>query len=99
MSYREIEDKLQLIFPFIWLIVMLCLASQGSRIGDIGITENEKRRIEEAHIARQVELLDERDRKRRRGKLPSPPSARHLDDGIQGDIPIEDLMKGLKGFL
>ena len=99
MSYREIEDKLQLIFPFIWLIVMLCLASQGSRIGDIGITENEKRRIEEAHIARQVELLDERHRKRRMGKLPSPPSARHLDDGIQGDIPIEDLMKGLKGFL
>ena len=99
MSYREIEDKLQLIFPFIWLIVMLCLASQGSRIGDIGITENEKRRIEEAHIARQVELLDERDRKRRMGKLPSPPSARHLDDGIQGDIPIENLMKGLKGFL
>ena len=99
MSYREIEDKLQLIFPFIWLIVMLCLASQGSRIGDIGITENEKRRIEEADIARQVALLNERDRKRRMGKLPSPPSARHLDDGIQGDIPIEDLMKGLKGFL
>ncbi len=99
MSYREIEDKLQLIFPFIWLIVMLCLASQGSRIGDIGITENEKRRIEEAHIARQVALINERDRKRRMGKLPSPPSARNLDDGIQGDIPIEDLMKGLKGFL
>ena len=99
MSYREIEDKLQLILPFVFLITMFCLASQGSRIGDIGITENEKRRIEEAHIARQVELLDERDRKRRMGKLPSPPSARHLDDGIQGDIPIEDLMKGLKGFL
>ena len=99
MSYRKIEDKLRLIFPFIWLIVMLCLASQGSRIGDIGITENEKRRIEEAHIARQVALINERDRKRRMGKLPSPPSARHLDDGIQGDIPIEDLMKGLKGFL
>ena len=78
---------------------MFCLASQGSRIGDIGITENEKRRIEEADIARQVTLLNERDRKRRMGKLPSPPSARHLDDGIQGDIPIEDLMKGLKGFL
>ena len=91
--------SLRIIFPIVWLIAMLYLASQGSRIGDIGITENEKRRIEEAHIARQVELLDERDRKRRMGKLPSPPSARHLDDGIQGDIPIEDLMKGLKGFL
>ena len=78
---------------------MFCLASQGSRIRDIGITENEKRRTEEADIARRVTLLNERDRKRRMGKLPSPPSARHLDDGIQGDIPIEDLMKGLKGFL
>ena len=91
--------SLRLIFPIVFLITMLSLASQGDRIGDIGITENEKRRIEEADIARQVALLNERDRKRRMGKLPSPPSARHLDDGIQGDIPIEDLMKGLKGFL
>ncbi len=99
MSYREIEDKLQLILPFVFLITMFYLVSQGSRYEDMGMTQIEKRRIEEADIARRVKLIDERDRKRRMGKLPSPPSARNLDDGIQGDIPIEDLMKGLKGFL
>ena len=99
MHHGYIKDKLQLILPFVFLTTMFYLVSQGSRIRDIGITQNEKRRIEEADIARQVALLNERDRKRRMGKLPSPPSARHLDDGIQGDIPIEDLMKGLKGFL
>ena len=99
MSYRKIEDKLRLIFPFIWLIVMLCLASQGSRIGDIGITENEKRMIEEAHIARQVALINERDRKRDLKNHHPSPRAHSLGDGIQGDIPIEDLRMGLKGFL
>ena len=85
----------------VFLCTMFYLVSyEGrSRYENMGISENEKRRIEEADIARQVTLLNERDRKRRMGKLPSPPSARHLDDGIQGDIPIEDLMKGLKGFL
>ena len=83
----------------VFLGTMLYLASQGDRHENIGISQVEERRIEEADIARQVALLNERDRKRRMGKLPSPPSARHLDDGIQGDIPIEDLMKGLKGFL
>ena len=91
--------SLRLIFPFIWLIVMFYLASQGSRIGDIGITENEKRRIEEANITRQVALLDERDRKREMENLNPTHRAQRLDDGLQGDIPIEDLMKGLKGFL
>ena len=99
MHHGYIKDKLQLILPFIWLIVKFCLASQGSRIGDIGITENEKRRIEEADIARQVALLNERDRKRRMGKLPSPPSARHLDDGIQGDRSIMELIEGFRGLL
>ena len=99
MSYIEIEDKLQLILPFVFLITMFCLASQGSRIGDIGITENEKRRIEEAHIARQVALINERDRKRDLKNHHPSPRAHSLGDGIQGDIPIEDLMKGLKGFL
>ena len=103
MSYREIEDKLQLILPFVFLITMFYLASQGSRIRDIGITENEKRRIEEAEIARQVALINERDRKRvLRSELekhhPSP-RAHSLADGIQGDIPIGSLMEGLRGFL
>ena len=83
----------------VFLCTMLYLASQGSRIGDIGITENEKRRIEEAHIARQVALINERDRKRDLKNHHPSPRAHSLDDGIQGDIRIEDLMKGLKGFL
>ena len=95
--------SLRLIFPFIWLIAMFSLASQGSRIGDIGITENEKRRTEEADIARQVALLDERDRKRElksefKKHHPSP-RAHILDDGIQGDKSIMELMDGFRGFL
>ena len=85
----------------VFLCTMFYLVSyEGrSRYENMGISQVEERRIEEADRTRQVALLNERDRKRRMGKLPSPPSARHLDDGIQGDIPIEDLMKGLKGFL
>ena len=99
MHHGYIKDKLQLIFPFIWLIVMLCLASQGSRIGDIGITENEKRRIEEADIARQVTLLNERDRKRELKSHHPYPRAQSLGDGIQGDKSIMELMDGFRGFL
>ena len=91
--------SLRLIFPIVFLITMLSLASQGDRIGDIGITENEKRRIEEADIARQVALLNERDKKRELESHHPYPRAHRLDDGIQGDIPIQDLLKGLKGFL
>ena len=87
----------------VFLCTMLYLASQGDRHENLGITQIEKRRIEEAEIARQVALINERDRKRElKSELerhhPSP-KAHSLGDGIQGDIPIEDLMKGLKGFL
>ena len=99
MSYREIEDKLQLILPFVFLITMFYLVSQGSRYENMGITQIEKRSIEETDIARRVALLDERDRKKELLKKSPHPRAHNLDDGIQGDIPIEDLMKGLKGFL
>jgi hypothetical protein len=89
----------------VFIITMLYLVSyEGrSRYEDVGITQIEKREIEEAEIARQVAHINERDRKRElRSELekhhPSP-RAHSLGDGIQGDIPIEDLMKGLKGFL
>ena len=99
MSYREIEDKLQLILPFVFLITMFYLVSQGSRFEDTGLTYDERVKIFEADNARYVESLEERDRKKElRNKSPHP-RAHNLDDGIQGDIPIEDLMKGLKGFL
>ena len=99
MSYREIEDKLQLILPFVFLITMFYLVSQGSRFEDMGMTQIEKRKIEEADIARRVELIEERDRKKElRNKNPHP-RAHNLDDGIQGEIPIENLMEGLRGLL
>ena len=91
--------SLRLIFPIVWLIAMLYLASQGDRHENTGITQIEKRRIEEAEIARQVALINERDRKRDLKNHHPSPRAHSLGDGIQGDIPIEDLMKGLKGFL
>ena len=91
--------SIRLIFPFIWLIAMISLASQGSRIGDIGITENEKRRTEEADRTRQVALLNERDRKRELKSHHPYPRAHSLDDGIQGDISIMELMEGFRGFL
>ena len=91
--------SLRLIFPIVWLIAMISLASQGDRIGDIGITENEKRRIEEADIARQVELINERDRKRELKSHHPYPRAHRLDDGIQRDKSIKELMDGFRGFL
>ena len=83
----------------VFLVTMLYLASQGDRHENLGITQIEKRRIEEAEIARQVALINERDRKRDLKNHHPSPRAHSLGDGIQGDIPIEDLMKGLKGFL
>ena len=89
----------------VFLCTMFYLVSDEgrSRYENTGISQVEERRIEEADIARQVAVLDERKRKRElRSELekhhPSP-RAHSLGDGIQGDIPIEDLMKGLKGFL
>ena len=89
----------------VFLCTMFYLVSyEGrSRYENMGISQVEERRIEEADRTRRVALLNERDRKRdlkRELKKHHPsPRAQHLGDGIQGDIPIEDLMKGLKGFL
>ncbi len=91
--------SIRLIFPFIWLITMFSLASQGSRIGDIGITENEKRKTEEADIARRVTLLNERDKKRELESHHPYPRAQSLDDGLQGEISIMELMEEYRGFL
>ena len=91
--------SLRLIFPIVWLIAMISLASQGDRIGDIGITENEKRSIEEADIARQVTLLNERDKKRELKSHHPYPRAHRLDDGIHGDKSIKELMDGFRGLL
>ena len=83
----------------VFLCTMFYLASQGDRFENIGITQIEKRRIEEAEIARQVALINERDRKRDLKNHHPSPRAHSLGDGIQGDIPIGSLMEGLRGFL
>ena len=48
MSYREIEDKLQLILPFVFLIVMFYLVSQGSSFEYTGLSYDQRMKLEEA---------------------------------------------------
>ena len=85
----------------VFLCTMFYLVSyEGrSRYENMGISQVEKRRIESANTRRLVALIDERDRKREMENLNPTHRAQRLDDGLQGDIPIEDLLKGLKGFL
>ena len=78
---------------------MLYLASQGDRHENIGISQVEERRIEEADIARQVAHIKERDRKREFDKHHPSPRAHQLGDGIQGDTSIMELMDEFRGFL
>ena len=85
----------------VFLCTMFYLVSyEGrSRYENMGISQVEKRRIESANTRRLVALIDERDRKREMEKLNPTHRAQRLDDGLQDDIPIQDLLKGLKGFL
>ena len=92
---------LQISVVVVFLCMMFYLVSyEGrSRYENMGISQVEKRRIESANTRRLVALIDERDRKREMENLNPTHRAQRLDDGLQGDIPIEDLLKGLKGFL
>ena len=87
----------------VFIVTMLYLASQGDRHENTGITQIEKRNIEEAEITRQVAHIKERDRKRElKRELESHhpyPRAQNLDDGTQGDKSIMELMDGFRGFL
>ena len=87
----------------VFLCTMFYLASQGDRFENIGITQIEKRNIEESDRARQVAHIKERDRKRElKRELESHhpyPRAQNLDDGTQGDKSIMELMDGFRGFL
>jgi hypothetical protein len=98
MSYSYIEDKLQLILPFVFLIVMLCLASQGSRF-EPSMAYDEQRKIFETNNAREVALINKRDSRRKLGSRHPYPRAHRLDDGIQGDKSIKELMDGFWGLL
>jgi hypothetical protein len=90
-TYRKIEDKLQLILPFVVLGFMLYLASGVDR-RNYSPTYLEQKVIFEAKLEKAIA----RDKENLNRKIPM---VRRLDDGIQGDIPIQDLMKGLKGYL
>ena len=90
-TYRKIEDKLQLILPFVVLGFMLYLASGVDR-KNYSPTYLEQKVIFEANLEKAIA----RDKENLNRNIPM---ARRLDDGIQGDIPIQDLMKGLKGYL
>ena len=90
-TYRKIEDKLQLILPFVVLGFMLYLASGADR-RNYSPTYLEQKVIFEANLEKAIA----RDKENLNRNIPM---ARRLDDGIQGDIPIQDLMKGLKGYL
>ena len=90
-TYRKIEDKLQLILPFVVLGFMLYLASGVDR-RNYSPTYLEQKVIFEAKLEKAIA----RDKENLNRNIPM---VRRLDDGIQGDIPIQDLMKGLKGYL
>jgi hypothetical protein len=85
----------------VFLCTMFYLVSfEGrSRYENMGISQVEERRIEEADRTRQVTLLNERDKKRELESHHPYPRAQSLDDGIQGDIPIMELMEGFRGLL
>jgi hypothetical protein len=85
----------------IFICTMLYLVNyEGrSRYEDMGISQVEERRIEEADRTRRVALLDEQDRKSELERHHPSPRAHNLGNGSQGDIPIGSLMEGLRGFL
>ena len=84
----------------IWIPFLLLISGfpdhwdgKGGMINDVRIKLHEK------ETARLVAEMEERDKK----KLRPSHRGQRLDDGIQNDrrdnIPIEELMKGLRGFL
>ena len=90
-TYIKVVEKLKIIFSIVFLMTMLYLASQGDR-RNYSPTYLEQKVIFEANLEKAIA----RDKENLNRNIPM---ARRLDDGIQGDIPIQDLMKGLKGFL
>ena len=80
----------------IWIPFLLLIAEFPSHWdGNGGLLNDERIELHEKETARLVAEMEEKENKEIR---PSH-RARRLRDGVQDDIPIEDLMKGLKGFL
>ena len=80
----------------IWIPFLLLIAEFPSHWdGNGGLLNDERIKLHEKETARLVAEMEEKENKEIR---PSH-RTRRLHDGVQDDIPIEDLMKGLKGAL
>ena len=84
----------------IWVPFLLLISGFPDHwVGKGGMINDERIKLHEKETARLVAEMEERDKKKLR---PSHRGLR-LDDGIQSDkrdnIPIEELMKGFRGFL
>ena len=84
----------------IWIPFLLLISGFPSHWdGNGGILNDDRIKLHEEEGARLVAEMEERDKK----KLRPSHRGQRLDDGIQNDrrdnIPIEELMKGLRGFL
>ena len=84
----------------IWISFLLLISGFPSHWdGNGGMLNDDRIKLHEEEGARLVAEMEERDKK----KLRPSHRGQRLDDGIQSDrrdnIPIEELMKGLRGFL
>ena len=84
----------------IWIPFLLLISGFPDHWdGKGGMINDERIRLNEIDQARRLTAIEERDKK----KLRPSHRGQRLDDGIQSDrrdnIPIEELMKGFRGFL
>ena len=88
------------LIQLIWVPFLLLISGFPDHWdGKGGMINDERIKLHEKETARLVAEMEERDKK----KLRPSHRGQRLDDGIQNDrrdnIPIEELMKGLRGFL
>jgi len=79
----------------IWIPFLLLISGFPDWGGKGGMLNDDRIKLHEKKTARLVAEMEEKENKEIR---PSH-RTRRLHDGVQDDIPIEDLMKGLKGVL
>jgi hypothetical protein len=89
----DLQTKLGVVF----ILGMLVLACIGDRYESIGVSYDVKLKAEEADIARRVSLLNKEKVKKAEPKTEH--RAERMDDGLQGDVPVRELMEGMRGFL
>ena len=84
----------------IWIPFLLLISGFPDQwTGKGGMLNDERIKLHEKEGARLAAEMEERDKK----KLRPSHRGQRMDDGIQGDkrsnVPIEELMKGFRGFL